>query len=824
MGRFAFVAALLLLLTIPWASSAPPRYGKATPVGLAGGPIPKIHDLQTINRSFGPVNSTLTDNETVTLAGPGPRSYSILLNASFGNQSQEVLVLTDPLGFWARPGQYPYGADNLPPLADWSWWVTGPGGANDTANWSVDPTGSYLQRTTTWADHRFQLTGVSEPTVNVSVDAAQFDGSRATGGGFVLNAAGYPYSIPSAPGYAAMAASLHPSLVRVSLTTTGTFYGWNRTSGQPILSFAGLSSVFQLSNTSGGAILLSLPAGSWGDGNQAPNGTPLNSSVLVDFHGQTGYFFTPAAIYALVRQISNFTTGIGEPIQFWSIGNEVPLNSSKEVSAYSGVINAAIAAAQVNDPGALVGTDDMLSTTYLAQFAQDAPGVGFLSFHYYQSWGMCVNATGQYCPPIGQPNGTPLPTIFAHPAYYHGAGVYGPGAAQSAWRNLTGRTLPVLNTETNLGAYGGTGSATQSTGTDPRIPDLMGAAWLGSLMIDSSEQNVSALAYFTLTSNQNATQTITGPHGGFGFGLTNVTTNGSITCFAPFYVMQLWDQYLPQGSLGLSLQDSDGSTVRAYAVSVNGSVEVVLVNRVGLPVRVDLSVPGNFTLAQLTTLDSRSYVERHDPVNGSTVVAQSGVVRDLAPGGGPISIEGYGLVLAQFAPGNASASGANQTGNGSGSSGSGGNSSGSGGNSSGSGSGGSGTGGNSSGNGTGSGSGQGNGSAGSGNSTSGGSSSVNGTVGSGNGSGSGSNGTQPPNSNGSGAGNGGSGSPAPPGNGSGAGTTPERGVPGIPAIIVQGSAGHRAGATLGVLVAAAFVAAGGLAIRAGRKPSGIDPR
>ena len=644
----AAILGLLVLSSFAVLASGAPAAAPSAPLGLHK--ILTLSDQSTIHTLVGLTRILLSDVVTALPGMASAPSYTIGIHATVAVRSIKVHLQTQPTNFWSHPGQMPYGADNLPPISQWTWWVHTSTGKNDTANWSVDPTGVFLLRTISWVNQGYTVFALSHPRVAVSVNTSAHDGTNVTGGGFVLNMAGATYSVPLVSGYPAMAASLRPSLIRFSLTTTGTFYGWNNATKQPVLSFVGIDRDLNLTHAAGGQVMLSLPVGNWGDGNVAPNGTPYDSRVLVTFHAMKGYFLAQSVIYALVRQIANHTYANNETIDYWSIGNEVPLNSSAEAIAYSKEINTAITAIHVLYPTARVGTDDMSSTTYLSVFAKHTPNVGFLSFHYYQSWGMCVNSTGSYCAPKGQPNGTPLPTIFAHPAYYHSAGVYSPAAAQSLWHNLTGRWIPIMNTETNIAAYGGTGSSTQTVGTDPRIPDLMGASWLGSLLVDSSRQNVSALTYFTLTSNTNVSKTITWPRGGFGYGLTNVTPSGKLTYFAPYYVMQLWDQYLPQGSGGLLLNSSDSTSVRTYAVSVGGQVNVAVVSRVGVPIAVDLQLSGHYILRNLTVLDSNSYEEQYNATTDTTTVVKSGVSAVANLMTDEVDLNGYGFAIAQFVP------------------------------------------------------------------------------------------------------------------------------------------------------------------------------
>ena len=238
--------------------------------------------------------------------------------------------------------------------------------------------------------------------------------------------------------------------------------------------------------------------------------------------------------------------------------------------------------------------------------------------------------------------------MFAQTSYGRSARVYGPVAAQSEWHNVTGNWVPVLNVETNFNSYGG-GPLTAKNGTDPRMNDLVGAAWLGSLLVDSSEQNVSALAYFALTSSANLTNTVTNAYGGFGFGMTNVTTGGAIRDFAPYFVMKLWDTYIPHGAEGLSYTSSDTASVEVYAVMVGGTIHVAIVDRVGLPIRIHVTVPGFSPAQHATVIDPTSYVEQYNALTSTTSIVRAGWT-SVGLSNGAFGMAGYGFAILTFTP------------------------------------------------------------------------------------------------------------------------------------------------------------------------------
>jgi hypothetical protein len=656
-SRLATIGALVLLL-----AGAIPLLGSSG--ALAKAPsvakLPKLADNANLSVAVGNVTSWIFDSVSTTGFGAnGLRSYWVNLSTALPFAGQHVELQTEPQVNWEGPRQFPFGADNLPPVHDWSWWVTTSNGSNDTANWYADPDGIHLDRSTPWANAGFDIRGVVAPQVLVQVDPTKPDGLSATGTGFVVNAPGYVNALPPDPTYANLTGSIHPALVRLSLGVGGQITGWNSTSGRATFNFAGLDAEFNVVEATGANVLLSLPAGTFGDGNSLPIGTPLNLSVQVDLKASSGYFPTPAAYYAIVSEIANHTFSDGEPVAYWSIGNEVVLSSDPEVAAFSTVINAAIAALAPHYPDARVGTDDMMDPTYLPEFENLTPDVGFLSMHRYPSEGLCITPNGSYCPPVGGGQGSPTPDLFSRPAFQSGtSGHLLPQVAARDWFNATGRWLPVLVTETNLGYVGGPGAPNQSLGTDPRTQTLIGAAWLGSFLIASSADNVSAMTFFAFTSGANLTGTVTYPVGGLGFGLTNQSANGTITRYAPYWAMRLWGTYLPTGSAAVPVNVSDNQSVDAWAVRSGTNVDVAVVNQVAANTTVHLEVEGNYSTNSTSLLDATTYREVYDPNSNSTSVERSGVRFSPNPTDRNLTIHGYGMAVLVFSPKNNSTGGA----------------------------------------------------------------------------------------------------------------------------------------------------------------------
>jgi len=492
--------------------------------------------------------------------------------------------------------------------------------------------------------------GSTTPVVTVSVDPNRSAGTVTPGAGFVVNTPGIQGGFPTNDSnFLTLASNLHPSVIRFGTDITAISYSWNTVTNQPKFDFSYFDRWVSVAHELHVQILLSLPAGSWGDGNILPAGMPLNHSLIVNGPSGTGYFPDDAAWQKWVEGVVNHTTATGADISYWNVGNEVPTYNLTEVAGYTNVFNIAERTILAQQSSARVGSDVMTNLTYESYFATHARGVGFLSFHYYPTVGLCLQA-GRYCPPAGPPDGSTDPGIFSHPAYTFLGRSYAPKAAQSLWENLSGNWVPVLNSETNLNAIGG-GSADYSIGTDPRIQTLFGASWLISTLIDGARQNVSELAYFALSSGFSTPTTDTSSFGGWGFGLSREGTNGTDVLFAPYLAMQMWSSAIPPGEPDVLTESSAPAMVYSYAAHNGADLSLILVNRANVPVTVTLNLSsGNYSIDTISTLDQRGYSETYEADHNTTVLKLAKVMVSHPTTWSSVTIDGYGVVVVSLVP------------------------------------------------------------------------------------------------------------------------------------------------------------------------------
>ncbi|HTT25833.1 MAG TPA: hypothetical protein VMH90_02570, partial [Thermoplasmata archaeon] len=170
LAPLAGVLLLLVLAGLPMAGGARATSAPAPAPAPSSARLLHLQDSKNLTRLVGTTLSTLTDTLTVPKVPLAIRSYTIRMSASLAIPTVAVLLQTLPAASWGGPDQFPYGPDNLPPIAEWTWWVRTGAGMNDTANWTVDPDGTHLDRLTTWSTRTFVVSGTSAPVLTVGID------------------------------------------------------------------------------------------------------------------------------------------------------------------------------------------------------------------------------------------------------------------------------------------------------------------------------------------------------------------------------------------------------------------------------------------------------------------------------------------------------------------------------------------------------------------------------------------------------------------------------------------------------------------------------
>lgn len=643
-----------LMDQLPGSSSGPLGYHGAPLGGPAAVPLANDGSRLVLNLTRGGTSSL---HDWVTDAGGdvANRSYWLNVTVSIAVPTQGVQLNSSALFEWSRPAQQPEGADVVPPAADWTWRVY-EGTKNDTPNWSWIGSASALDRSATWVNSSFLITGRAQSVVHLTIDGSSSTGTTTPAVGFSVNS---PFATTNGladPDLAASAAALRPTIVRIGLAAFTSTVTWNSSGNGPVFDFGPLDKALSFVHNLSSAAYLSVPAGSWGNGNALPSGMPLNTTLPVPAASGLGYFPQPSAYAAYIQAIALHIAASGLFVAYWNIGNEVPLSNASVVAAYVTVFNAAERTIHLALPSTLVGSDVMTDKTYEPYFAQNAHSVGFLAFHYYPADGLCVQ-NGSYCPPTPGSAGSTDAQILGGGSNYTGQKFAPPRSGQALWHNLTGNWLPSLDAESNLNYAGG--AATVSTGTDPRQQMLFGAVWTASVIIAGAAQNLAWFNYFNLQAPLTTPATVTGALGGWGFGMTNEGTADNDLRYAPYWALELWGQNFPAGSTGLTVTPADTGLTRAWAVHNGSALNVLVVNRANVPLVVSLSALHTARAPIVVQfLDGRSYVETFNRSSGVEDLGSSGLTTSYraAANATSITIVGYGLAVVRFGNGSSSPS------------------------------------------------------------------------------------------------------------------------------------------------------------------------
>ncbi len=633
-----FVVLLLLASSVLLNGTGTARAAVAT-----GPMIAALGDNEQVSTMVGGITYLLNDTIVTEPLTTSLRSYEVVLRANLPIPKDFVNLSTAPTVQWGGPNQIPGGEDNLPPLSSWDWTVYR-GSVNDTTNWSVDTANGTLYRSVAWVNSTFTVTGI--PSVNVAIQVTPGPATGPTAplpGFFPL----YPGIARNDPAFTSETASLNPGVLRFAQMAVAPA-SWDNETETPSFNLSVLSTEMNFSAALGAQVYLSFPAGSWGDGNLLPAGMPLNCSFWVNWWGHgSGYFPTVAAYATYLTTFANLVKSNGWSIEYWNIGNEVPVGVNASVAAaFATLFNAAARAVHSVLPNALVGSDVFTWPGREKFFATAIQGAGFLAFHAYPATNLCPTSS-QFCVPDNVNGYLTDPSILANSDNFSDyPWTTSPLSSQEMWHNLTGQWLPMIDAETNL-------NSAQAQGTDPRVPTLFDAAWFVSQLVDGAAQNVSSILYLTLATGWPPSPSPTEPYGGWGFGLMAHNQSGQDIKFASYWALDLWASAVPLGSRELPITDSNAGIVRAFAAASGQNISVVVANRVAVNVTIPITVSNvSWVAVNASTLDSNSYRMVYNPSTQTEQLLASGLGYPVASGRSTMSLtlDGYGVAVVTFSP------------------------------------------------------------------------------------------------------------------------------------------------------------------------------
>lgn len=310
---------------------------------------------------------------------------------------------------------------------------------------------------------------------------------------------------------------------------------------------------------------------------------------------------------------------VGLPVRYYQIMNEpaayfgwTPPNQTK-LGYYVEVWNAAARAMRSVNPNVSLSHDCITRKGVLEYWIQHGDDVDALDFHKYDHYG------SEGWPPVDDE------TVLARAEtrYFETqTTMWGVEDARRMWFNARGKILPVINSESNLNPY-------CTTGTDPRIQQMLGAVWTSLVLRKAILKGLSFNVYFEFSSSASYGKTT--ETGGAGFGMVNSDNNKP---WYPYYVHYMIGTHLFVGD-SIVETVSSSEDIRTLAWINKQKLNVLIICKVDEPRMIYLN--GIQGPSDITKIDNSISWENPSMQRQSSDIDE------------PILISGYTVLLIQTA-------------------------------------------------------------------------------------------------------------------------------------------------------------------------------
>jgi len=247
------------------------------------------------------------------------------------------------------------------------------------------------------------------------------------------------------------------------------------------------------------------------------------------------------------------------------------------------------------DSRVLLGTDSSLFRSFLDYYAIYGRGLGFFSFHKYDS-------------------GSTLDS-FVTDSYR-----YSPDQARQVWSKAHAGYLPAILSETNL-------SWIYQSGTDPRTQKMAGAIWTALMIKACIAYGVQYSVYYRLLSSKQAESRKS--TGGYGFGMVNSDNDQP---WYPYYAQKMIGNNLRIGDRIVS-SSSSGSQISTLAWIDGSKLNLLLICKTSSQVSIHL----NGVSGQL------NYLKIDNTISWLSPKMQSGMMTSTSG----LTLNGYTVMLLQ---------------------------------------------------------------------------------------------------------------------------------------------------------------------------------
>jgi hypothetical protein len=298
-------------------------------------------------------------------------------------------------------------------------------------------------------------------------------------------------------------------------------------------------------------------------------------------YNDTG-FPNPVSFSNYCMEIAAHIYQNGWSVKYWELYNEPygvfedekfykPLKENS-YNAFVELFNSASNAILEIFPNALFGTDVSNIKTFFNRFVFDGQNVGFMSFHKYDAWGTWLYRPEGYLPD----NVLLLKASILGNKY-----LYTPQEMRVKWYDINNIMIPVFCTETNL-------NSAYINGTDPRIQEVINAAWYTEELIAFITSGVRYSIYFHFSSDDSPYWIKSKKTMGGGFGMINKTS--PFDKWYPYHVNYLLGNNLQVGDKLFRCTSSNSTIISTLAWGFNNTHHILLVGKIKKSVNVNIEI------------------------------------------------------------------------------------------------------------------------------------------------------------------------------------------------------------------------------------------
>ena len=302
---------------------------------------------------------------------------------------------------------------------------------------------------------------------------------------------------------------------------------------------------------------------------------------------------------------------VGLPVRYYEIVNEPyhyygwDRSETVLMGNYADLYNAAVTAMKSLNPNLMISFDATTQKKALDYFLDHGLDIDFFDVHKYD--GSTYTITDA--------------ELLSRAEWYRfdeSQNWYSIEDARSTWLSQRGEMLPVIFSEYNL-------NYVYETGTDPRIPQMLGAVWTALVLRSSVTRSVDTMCYYLFANSASKSQ----QKGGYGFGMVNLD---DYQPWYPYYVQEMVGNSLFVGD-SLLEATSNSNDLRVLAWKHAGRTNVLLICKI--------DEKRTVTFSGIAESMSISWIDNTIPFTDATL--QTGLINP----GESLQLNGYTVALLQ---------------------------------------------------------------------------------------------------------------------------------------------------------------------------------